>query len=437
MSEKFELPPILLGMVFDYYFSPVEGAYTHQYIWSLEEKLDIGAFETAWRKLIDRHEILRTGFDLFGKQGIIHQQYQFNIKHFDWSKIPIKQRQKKFDQFLHSDRQQRLDLSIAPPFRVTLIKLATRSYKLCWTYHHVSFDGCARFLLVKELFSLYQALLHHQKVNLPSVTPFRQCIDLLINDNQTAANNYWHELFAGFRQAPQLNLWQLANKPDKYRNLDQRQIHLNETFHQAIKQCAKQYDVTVSTLMQAAWILSLSKLCQTLDVTIGVARTCRSRSFSNAENIIGLLVNVVPIRLQIQSDWTLQDTLTTLRQQWLAMRPHFRLSLNEIKRSFDYPTSKQLFNTALNFDTQGESEELQNLGDEWKQRSFHKIDNHTVDLELDIKAYNGIDMVLEFSENRFDCTAIDKFMQEMVNMLHVLRDSLPDRPIKELLAIQN
>ncbi len=145
---------------------------------------------------------------------------------------------------------------------------------------------------------------------------------------------------------------------------------------------------------------------------VGVIRTCRSSAFPELKSTIGLLINVVPIRMEISKNITLAEWLKLLRVQWINMRDHIHVPLTEINKAVKLQQGVKLFQTSVMFDTQDETEEFHSFGGEWLNRSFRKIENNTVDLELNITAYKTMNIMLEFSSNHFDNAIIDSLLQE-------------------------
>lgn len=414
---SYPLPPIQFGVIFDFYFSNIKNAYTQQHIWELNEDLDLDAFQLAWNQLIDRHETLRTSFDLVKKTGTIHAHSSISIRHLDWATINPKDVDECFNNFLQQDRDQSLDLSRSPPFRVCLVKIAADQYRLVWTYHHGSFDGRARFLLVKELFLLYQAIVSNTSPELQQPTPYRHYSDWITTLDSSESILYWKKIFQGYNCTSQIDQRIKNNQLESYMNSDQRNIQLSKAEHLSIKSFANSQNVTVSTLVQAAWIFVLAREAEIDDLVIGVIRTCRSSANPELKFVIGLLINVVPIRMKISPHIELKDWLMSLRKQWLSMRDHINIPLTAINKSINLQPGEKLFQTTVMFDTQDETEEFHALGNEWLNRSFRKIENNTVDLELNITAYETMNIMLEYSSERFDIEIIDALLNDFAHIL--------------------
>ena len=57
--------------------------------------------------------------------------------------------------------------------------------------------------------------------------------------------------------------------------------------------------------MKGAWALILSKYCNQQDVVFGSVVSGRPPDLEGVENMIGLFVNTLPVRIRIASDQTL------------------------------------------------------------------------------------------------------------------------------------
>ncbi len=114
--KTYSLPPNHIGMLYDYYFSKVKNPYMQQHIWTLNEQIDINAFKSAWKSLINHHDILRTTYDLRKKTAFIHSSSELNIVFNDWSEFSAKEQNQKFSTFIKEDRQNKLQL--IHPFKV-------------------------------------------------------------------------------------------------------------------------------------------------------------------------------------------------------------------------------------------------------------------------------------------------------------------------------
>jgi amino acid adenylation domain-containing protein len=123
----------------------------------INERIDELAFKSAFKSLVERHEILRTIFVMiegepFQKICDSHS-LPFHVEYFDYSanadgeviaqKIGVK------------DANTSFDLKLGPLLRTKLIKVQDDRYYFILTIHHIISDGWSIEVLIKELFALY------------------------------------------------------------------------------------------------------------------------------------------------------------------------------------------------------------------------------------------------------------------------------------------
>src|SRR5258706_9055965 len=65
-TDSYPLAPLQQGMLFHSLSAPASGVDVEQIFCTLREPFDAAAFERAWRRMIERHAILRTSFHWHG-----------------------------------------------------------------------------------------------------------------------------------------------------------------------------------------------------------------------------------------------------------------------------------------------------------------------------------------------------------------------------------
>ena len=85
----------------------------------------------------------------------------------------------KLVRFLDLDRRRGFDLSRAPLWRLTLIRLSKDEWQLVWTFHHAILDGRSYALLLREIFQVHDnmRLGHSPGPRVPEARPYRDYID--------------------------------------------------------------------------------------------------------------------------------------------------------------------------------------------------------------------------------------------------------------------
>ena len=60
--------------------------------------------------------------------------------------------------------------------------------------------------------------------------------------------------------------------------------------------------VTLNTLLQTAWAILLQRYSQETDVVFGATRACRRSAFPDADEMVGLFINTLPLRVRVEPD---------------------------------------------------------------------------------------------------------------------------------------
>ena len=294
------------GMLFETMAAPAAGVHVEQLTCRVEGDLDLPAFERAWRSLLERHAVLRTAFawqDQPQPLQIVVRDAALPLAHLDWRGVPPPEVEVRLQALLDADRGQGFRMSKAPLMRLKLLQTGERSRLLVWTHHHILMDGWCRPVLLRELFTLYEAWRLGAEPALPPSLPYRDYIAWLGRQDTAQAEAYWRRELRQFHRPTALGRPAGAAEAGDPRGgyaTVQRRLPAAETA--ALQALAQALRVTLSTVAQAAWALLLSRYSGELDVVFGVTVSGRPAELSGIESAIGLFINTLPLRVRIDPD---------------------------------------------------------------------------------------------------------------------------------------
>ncbi len=126
--------------------------------------LNTSALEKSFQAIVDRHEALRTIFDIqAGKPvQIVQETVLCPLNVIDLSTLPKDEQAKALTTQLVKHARVPFDLSQDVLLRVSLFKLDAAEHILLLNLHHIVCDGWSVSLLLQELTALYTAFLDHQ-----------------------------------------------------------------------------------------------------------------------------------------------------------------------------------------------------------------------------------------------------------------------------------
>ena len=99
----------------------------------------------------------------------------------------------------------------------------------------------------------------------------------------------------------------------------------------ALTGMAERTGVTLNTVIQAAWGVLLSRLLSRDDIVFGATVSGRPPELSGVEDMLGLFINTVPVRVHIDQNETFEQLLTRLQREQAALLDHHYVGLNDIQ----------------------------------------------------------------------------------------------------------
>ncbi|WP_316634066.1 non-ribosomal peptide synthetase [uncultured Flavobacterium sp.] len=144
-------------------------AYNMPGIYIFEGNLEIQALNTAFKGLIQRHEILRTYFKEY-ENGEVFQvivpvnEFAFEIASYDLQHS--KEQESELSTLIHKEILTAFDLSELPLLRANLYQLSANKWAFSTVMHHIISDGWSMGIMIKELLEFYNAEIKGEAVTL-------------------------------------------------------------------------------------------------------------------------------------------------------------------------------------------------------------------------------------------------------------------------------
>ncbi|MCP5102522.1 MAG: AMP-binding protein, partial [bacterium] len=270
----------------------------------LEGTLDRHRLEQAFRRLVVRHESLRTSFLLIEKEPVqkIHRHVEFEIEYFDFPTgdpgTPVRP----------------FNFSQAPLMRAVLVREDAQRHTLAVDIHHIVTDGFSMEILVREMMAVYGG------GSLPELTlqykDFSQWQNRLF---QTAwlkrRKAYWKGQFED--EVPVLNLPTDFPRPS-FQGFEGGKFHFDTGSRMAgeLNKIAREGQVTLYMILSAGFYVFLSKISGQEDIVMGAP--IAGRSHADLKQVVGLFVNTLALRNRPTGDKTFMQFLKEVKECILA-----------------------------------------------------------------------------------------------------------------------
>jgi amino acid adenylation domain-containing protein len=416
IHETYALSPVQKGILFHSLEQPSNGVYLQQFICNLNENINIEAFEQAWQKVIERHAVLRTGFqwqDLDEPQQIVYEQVNCPLHFEDWSDIYDPEIQ--LAAYLESDKTQGFDLSDAPLIRLTLFKFNDNDYRFIWTHHHIILDGRSYFILFKELFNIYKTFNENKELELGKVYPYSEYIEWLEQQNFFKSEPFWRKSLSGV-EAPTPLIKNVEYVVEEEAYLE-KTYDFSETLTEGLKFFAEENGLTLNTLVQAAWAILLSRYSGEDKVIFGATRACRHWTKIEPNNRVGIFINTLPFCTQLDANMDVLTWLNSLRSHWVDMREHEHTPLTQIQQWSDIRGDSPLFDSIVVFENADLNSTLRAQGGDWEKRNFTLLQTTNYPLLLAATVDSCLHLMLEYETARFDSGIINRMFGHLQAIL--------------------
>ena len=297
---------------------PGSAAYNIPLAFRIDGALDGAALQHAFDEIIQRHEILRTTFDTANEQPvqIIAPVTAAPFTTVDLGELSATARTSELQRLTAEEAQRPFDLRNGPLLRITLLRLHEKEHVLLLTLHHIIADGWSLDILMKELAQLYNAFAAGKPSPLPALPmqygDFAQQQREWLQEKALAEPMaYWKQQLAG---APPL-LEMPTDRPrppiQTFRGACEF-FELSRELSNALVALSRRENVTLFMTLLAAFKALLSRYTGQDDIVVG--SPIAGRNHTETENLIGLFVNNLVLRTNLDGNPTFQEILRRLRQ---------------------------------------------------------------------------------------------------------------------------
>ncbi|MGI5378895.1 amino acid adenylation domain-containing protein [Streptomyces sp. CA-251387] len=341
VEDVWPLSPLQEGLLFHAAFDDQgPDVYTVQSALAVDGPLDEARLRASWAALLDRHAALRACFrQVSGAQmvQVIARTVTLPWRTEDVSHLPEPEARAAAERLAERERAERFDLATAPLLRVLLVRLAEHRHRLVITSHHILMDGWSAPVLIGELAALYAN--GGDASLLPRTTSYRDYLLWLGKQDKEAARTAWREELAGADEPTLVAPVAPDRRPVFPDHVDR---DLPDALAGALTELARTRELTVNTVVQGAWALILARLAGRTDVVFGATAAGRPADLPGVETMVGLLINTLPVRVQLDGDRPAADLLRDLQKRQSALMSHQHLGL---------PAVQQLAGPGATFDT--------------------------------------------------------------------------------------
>ena len=397
--------------------NPQSTAYNIQGSFVLNESVDRFTVEKAMNSLAERHEGLRTRFNLRDDEPVQIIDKKVKIE------VPLcsaNERELAMEQLAG----QVFDLEKAPLLSVRLVRLDNEKYELLFCMHHIISDGWSMEILKKDFLDIYNACKQNRNIELkPLKIQYKDYAawqnDIFQDtDKMEKAKAYWRSKLTD----PLPEVYVARDMPyneESGRNSAAYRWMLDENSLKALKNIAVRYDTSLFNVLFTAYAVMLSDLSDQKDVAIGIAGTAREHE--DLREVIGFFVNTVVVRSNIDITEAFSKQLKCMHREVMSALEYqtYPLELIAQELKVKFPAIRMFFNM-LNIGNSVES-----FIEPFAPKHIDKVQECKFDIVLYVTEYaNGLEICCDYLTGMYKKETIVYLMERYrQNLISISEDA--------------
>ncbi|WP_165975758.1 non-ribosomal peptide synthetase [Actinomadura rubrisoli] len=348
LEDVYPLSPLQRGLLFHALYDDADrDVYTVQAHLDLEGPADAARLRRAVAAVLRAHPNLRAGFwyeDLDEPVQFVPSETAASAVPFTAVEAPG---EGGLDAVLEREWAAPFDVTDPPLIRFVLATAAPGAHRLVVTCHHLLLDGWSLPILLREVFA------HYDGTPPPPTRPFRDYLLWLGDRDHAKDEQAWREALRDLAGPVLVAPGRAGASTDG----DLREVPVRlpggsaSLSSAALASAAARAGVTPNTVVQTVWGLTVGALTGASDAVFGATVSGRPADLDGVEDMIGLFVNTVPVRVRTGgAGESFADLARRVQDDQVRLLDHHHLGLADIRRAADVPGTGPLFDTLLAFE---------------------------------------------------------------------------------------
>ncbi|WP_143293041.1 non-ribosomal peptide synthetase, partial [Burkholderia pseudomallei] len=379
VQDIYPLAPLQEGILFHHLMSGESDPYVLSGVLAFRSREVMERFVSALQQVIDRHDILRTGFFWEGLEQpvqVVQRRATLPVSVVELDAREgdiVRQLEARFD-----SRGYRMDVSRAPLMHV---HAACDGEHERWVarvlFHHLSIDHTTLERVIEEARAIGQGRVE----DLPQPEPFRNFVAQARLGVSEADHEAYFRAKLGDIDEPTAPFGLLSVQGDG-REIAEAARTLKPELSGALRGHARRLGVSAASMMHVAWGLVLSRTTGRQDVVFGTVLFGRMQGGAQSDRSLGLFINTLPVRMRVAQTGVEASVKGTHAQLAELMR-HEHAPLVLAQRCSGVPAQTPLFTSLLNYRYSKPKVAAAHIADGIELLDGHERTNYPVSVDID------------------------------------------------------
>ncbi len=411
------LTPMQEGMLF-HYLSDSEGKqYLEQLCLTLCGEIDANIIVNAWNHVVQNNEMLRAVFkwDKLDKPlQIILKQYEIPYAQYNLSDINSEDKNLQIMDIKDSELNRKINIS-ENPLRMAIIKLDSSKFELIITYHHILYDGWSNGILIKEFVQACNSLSANRLPSIIKKNNFKEFVRYCQSQDKTMQEAFWHKCFSDYNIKSTITIKTsqvedcAVNNKIKYK--------LDKKISESIYEFCKKEKTTVAAMLYTAWGILLQKYNNTNDVVFGTTVSGRNAGITGIEDMVGLFINTLPLRVNSTEDENIQGLLKKVTCILKERDEYQSTPLVDIKAYSGINNKEELFDTLVVIENYPLDQALINNNNSINIDEYSMTEMTNYKITLAIADFKGLELELSYDTSVFEDVEIRRMVGHFENII--------------------
>ena len=395
------------------------------------------ALQQALNLIVACHPVLRTTFRAENGQPVLQvaSEQSLVLPIVDLQSLPVAEQSSRIQELAMVEAKRPFNLQTDPLLRTTLLQLAPDHFVFLLTMHHIIGDEWSLEQFWRELRAGYQAAAAGQPITPPD-NPIGYADYAHWQRTQQAHDKfkaelaYWQRQLAG--NLPVLQLPFDRPRPATLSNEGaMRSQALPAELLSALRQLSQSNKTTLFMTLMAAFQVLLYRYSHQGDILTGTP--IANRSHPETQRLLGLFLNTLVIRAQIDASGTFTELLAQTRQTMLDGFAHQEVPFEQVVQAVQPqrdPALTPLFQTMFVY------QQEQPVLAGWPEATLSQlpVDGGVAKFDLTLFVTETADQLtaaIEFRRDLFDDATIDRMLSHFTVLLEGIV-AAPDTAVSRL-----
>ena len=397
-----------------------EDNYFVQVLVQSEIDLEDRKVRSVMQELSNIYETLRMNYLYSEIEKPKAVQYKFKAIDFEVASLSSVDSD-DFKKLLEDDKKREIDLEKDNLLRTKLIHLSNKKCIILWSFNHILMDGWCLNILMDSFRKLYESNCNEDTIRkiMNEKGQYSEYVEYLQSLDMKKQFSYWQRVLKGYDA---VNVILPEKKGVGEARFSLESIQLKDSIENNILKVTQKMQSSMGSFLEAVWGIVLGIYSLSNDVVFGKVTFGRNKPISGIENIVGLFINTIPMRVRTNDKMSFKQLVKNITRESRLSEKNSDISISELNQ-----IESNLVRSLMSIDLFEENQTNDSLG----LKHLKTIEQTNYDLNLSIVKRNKIYLEMIYNENKYEKNTIYAILEHYMYLLEQFSNN-PDAMIGDV-----